>query len=139
MVLMSCLHCSSKKEVATKLPQTIDEVYFQKWIGGQELSGSGTDFHLKFKNPLPDDCYLQKVYFQNQEAVFEIENETTFVAHLYNKTPQDKRAKPDFPFDIQPNEAILEFHINNKITHVKIANIKEKELIAYPAMGREKN
>ncbi len=141
IILISSYCCCSKKEISTKLPETIDEVYFQKWIGGQELSGSGIDFHLKFKNQLPQDTYLAKVYFQNQEAFFERENETTFIAKFYSKSlikidsiiDVNKRENPDFPFDLKPTEAILEFHINNKAAQVKIENIQEKELLAYPS------
>ena len=150
--------CSSKKEISTVLPEAIEEVYFQKWIGGQELSGSGTNLHLKFEKPLGQDIYLKKVYFQNEEADFDKENETTYVAHFYNKSfnqdlildgdtnkeygnkpPQNKRETTDFPYDLKPTEAVLEFNINDKVKHVKITNIKEKELIAYPSMDREKN
>ena len=62
-----------------------EEVYFQKWICGQELTGSGTNFHLKLQQPLPSYTSLIKVYFQQQEAVFEKEDPTTFVAHFYDK------------------------------------------------------
>ena len=150
LVVISCVFCSSKKGITTKLPNDIAEVYFQKWIGGQELSGSGINFHLKFKKQLPQDTYLIKVYFQNQEAFFDREDETTFIAKFYSKPSLaenryntngdvNKRKNPDFPFDLKPIEAVLEFHINNKVEQVKILNIKEKELIAYPSMGREKN
>ena len=144
LILLICVFsCACKKGITTKSPAEIDEVYFQKWIGGQELSGSGIDFHLKFKNQLPQDIYLVKVYFQNQEAFFDKEDETTFIAKLYSKpslimdgdstnVDVNKRENLDFPFKLKPTEAILEFHINNKAAQVKIENIQEKELIAYP-------
>lgn len=150
--------CSSKKEISTVLPEAIKEVYFRKWIGGQESSGSGTNLNLQFEVPLGQDIYLQKAYFQSQQADFDKENETTYIAHFYaksisedlildgdsdkeygNKPPQNKMEMPDFPYDLKPTEAVLEFNINNKVKHVKITNIKEKELIAYPSMDREKN
>ncbi len=150
--------CCSKKELTTQPPEAVEEVYFQKWIGGNDLSGSGTNLHLKFEKPLGKDIYLQKAFFQNKEADFDKIDETTYVAHFYdkpidrdlildgdsgkeygNKPPVDKRDLPDFPYDLKPTEAVLEFHINNKATHVKINNIKEKELIAYPSMGTDKN
>lgn len=151
VTLFSFLNCSSKKETNTKKASDIESVYFQKWLGGQELSGTGTNFHLKFKKPLDQDVYLAKVYFQNHEAFFDKENETTFIARFYTKSPNqdlimdgdstkefgntvpdDKRVNPDFPFNLKPTEAILEFHNKNKIEQLKIVNIKEKELIAYP-------
>ncbi len=158
LIVVITSSCVSNKAISTELPQVIEEVYFQKWIGGQELSGSGTNLHLKFEKPLPQDCYLQKVFFQNQEVDFDKENETTYVAHLYskpvnqdmildgnsdkeygNKPPEDKRENSVFPYDLKPTEAVLEFHINNKAIRIKISNIKEKEGIAYPAMERPKN
>lgn len=140
--------CSSKKEITTKSASDIEAVYFQKWVGGQELTGSGTNFHLKLKNPLEQDVSLVKVYFQNQEAIFEKENETTFIARFYSKPPnQDlildgdstkeygnkapEITKPKF--NLLPTEAILEFQNKNKTEQLKIINIKEKELIAYPS------
>lgn len=138
--------CSSKKSISTELPQAIEEVYFQKWIGGHELSGSGVDFHLKFKNPLPINTSLVKLFFQNKTAFFEKENETTFTAKFYSKsniikvsdsmkTVTNKRENEAFPFRLNPTEAILEFNNKNKIVHLKIVNIKEKELLAYPSAG----
>ena len=46
-----------------------------------------------------------------------------------NKAPEVKNKKTN----IQPNEAILEFVKNEKVVKVKIQNIKEKELLAYPS------
>lgn len=149
IVVVIVSFCSSKKDIAVNLTQEIEYVYFQKWVGGQELSGSGIDFHLKFKNQLPKDNYLVKVYFQNQEAFFDKEGETAFIARFYskssyindgkdkdsapNKPQEDKNEIPDFPFDLKSTEAILEFHNNNKVKQVKIVNIKVKELVAYPS------
>ncbi len=161
LATISLFSCACKKEMATNTSENIEQIYFQKWIGGQEISGSGTDLHLKFKQPLATDVYVAKVYFQNQEAFFDIENEqenrTTFVARFYakpinndlimdrdslkeygNKSPEIKRENPKFPFDLKPDEAILEFHIKNKITQTKVTGIKEKEAIAYPST-RPKN
>lgn len=158
MIVISCTCCSSKKELTTQLPEAITEVYFQKWIGGNALSGSGTNLQLQFEKPLPQGTQLQKAFFQNQEADFDKLDETTYVAHFYNKSgngdlildgdtdkeygnkpPENKKEMIDFPYDLKPTEAVLEFRSDNKPKHVKITNIKEKELIAYPAMGRDKN
>jgi hypothetical protein len=157
LAAISLFSCACKKEMAANTSENIDYIYFQKWIGGNALSGSGTNLYLKFEKPLVKDTYLQKAFFQNQEADFDKIDETNYVAHFYGKStedlildgdtdkeygnepPEDKREMPDFPYDLKPTEAVLEFHINNKATHVKITNIKEKELIAYPSMDRPKN
>lgn len=144
--------CSSNKAGSNEIAQAIEEVYFQKWIGGQELTGSGTNFHLKLQQPLPSNASVIKVYFQQQEAVFEKEDATTFVAHFYdkasnsdlimdsnsdneygNKPPEIKNKSSNVGADLNPNDAIIEYNHNNKIVQVIITNIKEKELLAYPS------
>lgn len=155
--LILIFSCSSKKEANLNLqnsfPQEIKTVYFQKWTGGQERTGSGTNFYLEFQKPLPEEIQLQKIYFQNQEAILESESETVFVAHFHKKPKKDlildadptnefgneppENTKPKF--SLQPNEAIIEYSNQNKKSGFKISNIKEKELIAYPSMGRPKN
>jgi hypothetical protein len=140
--------CSSKKEESKKIPYEIESVYFQKWIGGQELTGSGTNFHLKLKNKLPQNTQLVKVYFQNKEANFDKEDETTFLARFYSKpqnpdlildedsTKEYGNKAPEITkprFDLKDTEAMLEFQNDTKIEHYKLVDIKEKELIAYPS------
>ena len=142
----NCNPKATKIEPQEKIPAEIMEVYFQKWVGGQEQTGSGIDFNIQFQTTLPKDVELKKVFFQNNEANFEQQDKTTFVAHLIfkpksdiildadskneygNKAPEINNKKPD----IQLNEAILEFVKNGKVIKVKIQNIKEKELLAYP-------
>lgn len=147
-IIIAILSCSSQKETYKTLPYEVESAYFQQWIGGQEQTGSGVNLHLKLKEALPENATLTKVYFQNKEGVFEKENETAFIARFYTK-PQDKAlilhedsAKEygnkapemiDRRFQLQNNEAMLEFHIGNKINYYKLVDIKQKELLAYPS------
>ncbi len=152
-VIFSCIifvfiSCSSQKEISTQLPYEIESVYFQKWIGGQEQTGSGVNFHLTFKDPLPQNTTLEKLYFQNKEGVFERESDVNYVGRIYskpqnqdlildgdsqneygNKAPEITQPK----FELQPNEAILEFRMGTEVRYYKIVDLKEKELIAYPS------
>ena len=150
LVIFLTQNCNPKAttiEPQEKIPAEIMEVYFQKWVGGQEQTGSGIDFHIQFKIALPKDVELKKVFFQNNEANFEQQEKTTFVAHLKfnpksdiildadskneygNKAPEIKNKKPD----IQSNEAVLEFFKNGKVIKIKIKNIEEKKIILYPS------
>ena len=150
LVIFLTQNCNPKAttiESQEKIPAEILEVYFQKWIGGQEQTGSGTDFHIQFETTLPKDVELKKVYFQNNEANFEEQDKTTFVAHLKfkpksdivldsdpkkeygNKAPEVKNKN----LNLQPDEAILEFVKNKKVVKIKIQKIKEKEIVAYPS------
>ncbi len=147
-IIIAILSCSSQKETYKTLPYEVESTYFQRWIGGQEQTGSGINLHLKLKEALPENTTLTNVYFQNKEGLFEKENETTFIARFYTK-PQDKtlilhedstkeygNKAPEIirpEFKLQNNEAMLEFHIGDKIHYYKLVDIKEKELIAYPS------
>ncbi len=147
-LILAIISCSSKKEISTQLPYEIESVYFQKWIGGQEQTGSGINFYIQFKNPLPENQTLAKLYFQNKEGFFDKEDETHYVARFYSK-PQNQdlimdvnstneygNKAPEITqprFELQSNEAVLEFHNGNEIQHFKIVDIKEKELLAYPS------
>jgi len=152
-VIFSCIifaffSCSSQKEISTQLPYEIESVYFQKWIGGQEQSGSGVNFHLTFKNALPQNTTLEKLYFQNKEGIFERESNVKYVGLIYSK-PQnqdlilDGESQKEYgnkapeitqpKFELQPNEAILEFRMGTEVRYYKIVDLKEKELLAYPS------
>ena len=138
-----------KQELQTEFPQEIKSVYFQKWIGGQEGTESGIHFYVEFKKPLSKEIKLEKIYFRNQESRIEEVTKNTFVAYFSSKNlPPDLIldsdplkeygnkapviAKPKF--DLKPNEAQLEYTINNKILFFKIINPKEKPMIINPSM-----
>jgi hypothetical protein len=146
-LIIGLTSCSSQKEIKG-LPWKTDEVYYQNWVGGQELTGSGTNFYIRFNAPFPAKVFIKKVYFHGKEANFEQRGNLTFVAYFYqkprnselilegktsneygNKAPEIIKPK----FDLKDNEAILEFEQDNKIHFYKISNIKEKELLAYPS------
>jgi len=146
LVAFSC--CSSRKEISTQLPYEVESIYFQKWIGGQEQTGSGINFYITFKNPLPQNTKLEKLYFQNKEGVFEPESDLNYVGRIFSK-PQNQdlimdgdsqkeysNQAPEITkpkFELQSNEAVLEFRTSNKIDYFKVVGIKEKELLAYPS------
>jgi hypothetical protein len=135
--------------ISENSPFAIESVATQKWIGGREYSRSETNFEIKLKDKLPEKCKLQKVYFQTQEANFEEQNPTTFVAHFYqkqkgdlvfdadpkkeygNSAPEIRKSK----FSLQANEAVLEYTKDSKTYFFKIKNILEKEAIAYPVQN----
>lgn len=143
------LSCATKQEFLINSPSKIEDSYFQNWIGGQALTGGGTNLFLKFKTPLPQGILLSKVYFQEKEAEVEKRNETDYVARFIwkpnnanlimdgetineygNKAPVITKTR----FNLLPTEAVLEFHNNNEVEYYKIVAIKEKELLAYPSI-----
>lgn len=148
LVATSLSFCASSQELKTVFPQEIASVYFQRWIGGREETGSGTHFYIEFKKPLSSTIRLQKIYFKNQVASLEKSTANTFVAHFYTRKRSadlimDRDSlkeygnepplivKPKFP--LKPNEALLEYKQNGKTRFYKIKNPKERAMIAYPS------
>lgn len=143
-----------KQELQTEFPQEMKSVYFQKWIGGQEGTGSGMVFYIELKERLSKEIKLEKIYFRNQEATLDRVTENTFVAHFHqknslpdlildndslkeygNKAPVILKPK----FDLKPNEAVLEYKKMDQSLFFKIVNPKEKPMIAYPSINKPKN
>lgn len=152
LAIVLCLSfCASKAQSAKAFPQEFKSVYFQKWIGGQALTGTGTNFFIEFKKPLSKKIKPQKIYFQNQEAVCQKLNDTLVAAYFFQKpnkqdlllnnntSDKDEKTLPKKPkYTLLPNEAVIEYTLKGKNLFFKIINIKEKELIAYPS-ARPKN
>ncbi|TDE46690.1 hypothetical protein E0I26_00995 [Flavobacterium rhamnosiphilum] len=142
------------KQVQTDFPQEIKSVYFQKWIGGREETGSGINFYIEFKKPLSGNIKLKKIYFHNQESSLEEVTKNTFVAHFYQRNKSfdlimDKDSLKEYgnkapiivkpKFALKPNEALLEYKKKGKTQFFKISNPKERPMIAYPSMNKPKD
>jgi len=141
------ISCSSQKEIKS-LPFPIDEVYFQKWIGGQLLTGSGTDFFIRFKEPFSANFQIKKLYFHGRELDVIKRNDSVFTANYSQRPKVDKELNETVgqietpkvvksKFELKNSEAILEFEQDNKTQFFKITDIKEKELLAYPSVKLE--
>jgi hypothetical protein len=144
--------CAMKQELQTEFPQEIKSVYFHKWLDGEK--GSRFDFYIEFKKRLSQKIRLKKIYFKNQEMTLKEVSKNIFVAHFYkkninqdlildsdslkeygNKAPVILKPK----FDLNPNEALLEYTENDKTLFFKIMNPKENPTIAYPSINKPKN
>ncbi|MBC7557135.1 MAG: hypothetical protein H7195_09275 [Chryseobacterium sp.] len=137
LMVFSLFSCVTKQNAQVVFPEKISEIYFQRWIGGQELTGSGIYFHIQLEKPLNQDIKLEKVYFRGNEAVLSKENDTNYKANFFQKNQKDKTLKTDNSlYKLSENQAILTYKINNTTLNIKLENIKEKELIAFPAVGK---
>ena len=136
-MVFSLFSCVTKQNAQVVFPEKISEIYFQRWIGGQELTGSGIYFYIQLEKPLNQDIKLEKVYFRGNEAVLNKENETNYKASFFQKNQKDKTLKTiNGLYKLTETEAILTYKINNKTLNIKLENIKEKELIAFPSVGK---
>lgn len=137
LVLLSVFSCASKHNIQTEFPEKIKATYFQQWIGGQELTGRGIYFYIQLEKPLSSTIQLEKVYFRGNDAVLNKENETSFKANFFQKNQNDRASMAkNNQYNLTENQAILTYKINNKTFTYRLENLKERELIAYPSVGK---
>lgn len=144
------LMCSSaKKNITPNFKNNIHEVYFERWVAGVRGGGSGINFHVFLDNSLSENALLQKVQFENQEAVFQKINDLHYVAYLRTNgndlemhETSDKEYGNEVPvldFNLKPKQAKIFIAQNGNVTSFLIDNVKEKEMIAYPSMNKPRN
>ena len=140
----------SRTSKTTKLfeknpPFTIKEAYFQKWAAGIKEGGSGVEVHLIMETINPN-VKIQNIYFRTQilEVHKSLDNSNDYVAHLASNPKNDivmdidpmKEAQnnpsQEFPFELGENDTVVSYWSGGKINYFKIANLSEKERIAYP-------
>ncbi|MBG6063473.1 hypothetical protein IWX83_003283 [Flavobacterium sp. CG_9.1] len=141
LLSVSLSFCGVKREFQSEFPQEIKSVFYHKKLQGD--SKDSIYLQIEFKKPLLQSIVLNTVYFRNQEAtVKQVTPEHFTVAFVTqtstedfimdqdpskeygNKAPDVSNAK----FEIQSNEAVLNYTQNGKIYFFKMTNIIEKPL-----------
>ena len=96
-------------------------------------------FYISFNKNLDREITLQKVYFRANEAVIQELNHKDFVANFNTKNDLifDQNTTKEYgnnalsitkpKFQLQPNEAVLEYQMNHKTYFYKIINIQERQ------------
>lgn len=136
-MLFFLFSCASKNNIQAQFPEKIAATYFQHWIGGQELTGRGIYFYIQFEKSLDANIQLEKVYFRGNEAVLNKENQTLFKANFNANNQIENALKTNkYNFQLNENQALLTYKMHNKTFYYKLENLKEKELIAYPSVGK---
>lgn len=144
-ILTALLSCSNSKELELqKASETIDSVYFQRWVAGIQGGGSGTNFHVNLKTPIEKDVTLEKVQFESYEASFVKISDTSYIAYIRTNSNQNDLILDENPekeygnkspeINLKPNEANLFFTKNGKEFVKNLQNVKEKPMIAYPSV-----
>ena len=150
LLLFSFSNCGSAQEKSTMSleqnpPFKIDSSYYQDWIAGIQGGGTGTNIHITFKS-IDKDVVIQNIYFHNQklEAKTTQLNSTMVNGHLINDN--NKRIIMDsdpikeaantpkelFPFELEENQAVIEYWFGGKKNYYKVSNLMKKEIIPYP-------
>ncbi|RTY95947.1 hypothetical protein [Flavobacterium sp. GT3R68] len=135
--------CHSQKEAAKAMKATIGETYFQNWVAGVRGGGSGTNFYIQCKKPVPKQIILKALYFRDKKSPIHKDSETEYSAGFTGDANKEKASdlnptpikgqKVTPPYPITDNEAIIEYSFKGKKAYYKLSTIKEQELKAYPS------
>lgn len=145
-IFLNFTQCKTQK-MQNEAPFTINEKVWFKWAGGKKGT-QGTTIKL-VGNLESTSLYFSNIYFQNHKynVVPEI-NGTKFtlignrsnlkedltmsgnsVDEYGNKPP---KLDSDFPFDLQKDEAVIEYSINQQTYFYKVTGVKQLETVFYP-------
>ncbi len=147
IITMSFMQCSSA-QLDKKIPVTITEAFYQDWVGGQPGS-KGTLVSIKLSNP-DAKMTFDSIYFNNKAVKLQsnlIKNELTLKGNFMVITkPNDMimhvDPKKEFgntapklaakvPFELEKNEAVISYMINDKKRYFKVENIKKLKILFY--------
>ncbi len=151
LLLLSFSNCGGAQKSNQKMtfeqnpPFKITEAYYQNWVAGVEEGGSGTNIHIIFSE-IDSDVSIQNIYFRHQmlEAKGNVNEPNKFVGYLKRDAQRDVIMDSDpmkeaentpvktFPFQLENNQAIIEYWFGGKKNYYKISNLEEKEMIPYP-------
>ncbi|HET8803282.1 MAG TPA: hypothetical protein VFM72_01790 [Aequorivita sp.] len=151
MLLFGFSNCGGTKTDSSKIsfeqtpPFKISEAYYQNWVAGVKEGGSGTNVHITFSE-MEADVVIQNIYFRNQklEAKGNVYEPNKFVGYLKNEAQRDVIMDSDpiketqntlptpFPFQLEENEAVIEYWFGGKKNYYKVSNLSQKEMIPYP-------
>ncbi len=151
ILILSFSNCGGAKTNDSKMffeqnpPFKIAEAYYQNWVAGVKEGGSGTNVHIAFSEMDPD-VVIQNIYFRNQilEAKGNVNQPNQFVGYLKNDGQHDVIMDADpmkeaqntppktFPFELENNQAVVEYWFSGKKNYYKIINLSQKEMIPYP-------
>lgn len=148
-IISSLSSCAGGKESIYSFeeepPFKVENAYFQKWVAGIQSGGSGMNVHLIILD-IQEGVEIQEVYFRNniKEARSNFQTPDWFVIEYKNNGTPDiimdgdaineaKNTPPrEFPFNLDPNDAVLSYKYKGETYFVKISNMEEKPLLAYP-------
>ena len=151
MLLFGFSNCGGTKTDSSKIsfeqtpPFKISEAYYQNWVAGVKEGGSGTNVHITFSE-MEADVVIQNIYFRNHilEAKGNVNDPNQYVGYLKNNTQRDVIMDADpvkeaqnvpsktFPFQLEENQAVIEYWFGGKKNYFKIENLSQKEMIPYP-------
>jgi len=147
IITMSFMQCSSA-QLDKKIPVKITEAFYQDWVGGRPGS-KGTLVSIKLNNP-DTKMTFDSIYFNSKAVKLQsnlIENELTLKGNFKVITkPNDMIMHADstkeygntapklaskVPFELEKDEAVISYIINDKKRYFKVENIKKTKTLFY--------
>lgn len=151
LIFFSFFNCGTTQNADNKFeftqnpPFKIAEAYYQSWVAGVKEGGSGTNIYLVFDEMEPN-VIIQNIYFKNHilEAKGNMNEPNQYVGYLKNDSQRGVIMDSDpikeaqntpsklFPFQLENNQAVVEYWFNGKKNYYEISNLSEKKMIPYP-------
>ncbi len=150
-LLVSFSNCGSSQQSKSisfeeNPPFTISEIFSQDWVAGVKEGGSGTNVSITLSG-MSDDVQMEGIYFRKKmiNATQRPNAKSTYLGYFKNDSSRDiimdenpvKESKNTplgtFPFDLEQNEAVISYVMNGKTKYVRVTDIVEKPMIAYPS------
>lgn len=143
-------------------PFSVERPTVEYWVGGREESGTGMRFQARWNPRNPSEILVDSLYFRGRiMKLYQEETETGFLItgsytensfvksdlimhadslmEVGNQPPKPLPANVDFPFQLNPDEAVISYiqKPSAKKHFFKIRGVVEKSGRIYP--GRTKN
>jgi hypothetical protein len=144
------VQCGSKQSaVQKKVPFEITEKTYQVMVGGREETGNSV--RLRITGELKEfGVQFVAVFFHNKEIpVKTIINDKTFIIDVMLHEPQKKdfnmssdatgeygneppkTGDEDFPFKLNEDEAVIQYHVVGKEYYHKVTGIKKLDSVTF--------
>ena len=155
-ILLGMTGCSSQKKIGTDAPFSVENPSCTPFAGGREESGSGFILRMPLSFQEYGDIAYDAVYFRGhvltpmlleeagKQVLYCRYQRTSMVKpdiimhddpmkEVGNQPPSEKVGKKNFPFELQPEEAVIAYRTDDRIKYVKITGVKDKTPELLPA------
>lgn len=126
-------------------PFKITQSYFQQWVAGVQQGGSGIKIHIEIVD-IQEGVTVKDIYFRGrkQKAINVGSNIDMYTVNFKKEANRDinmdidpkkeaTNTPPDkFPFTLEDDSAVVSYDYNGELFFVKVAEMDEKPLLAYP-------
>ena len=149
VIMFGMTGCSSQKKLQADAPFNIEQPSCTPFSGGREASGSGFVLRLPISGISDSGISFEKVYFRGHILTPELlsQEDRDFLYCRYehirrekpdiimhadpveevgNQPPALKVGKEEFPFELEPQEAVIAYRQKGKTRYAKISGIKDK-------------